>query len=110
MRSLLLPSLLLIIGAQVAAQNRPAPGDTLRFAQTIKMTGNVDLPTGPQSLNAELQLFSLVAFVGGHSAVTWIDSTDSKTASGPMDAEVACKQRRGQRIVLRMLPDARVQP
>src|SRR5262245_35197553 len=111
MRCFVLPLLLLLtVGAETVAQNRPAPGDTLRFAQTIKMTGNMDLPTGPQPLNAELQLFSLVAFLGGDSAVTWIDSTASKTTTGPMDMGVAFKQLQGQRLVLRILPDGRVQP
>jgi hypothetical protein len=109
MRWLLIPALLLT-AAQAAAQRRPAPGDTLRFEQTMKVTGSMDLPTGPQPLNSEWQLFTLVAFLGGDSAVTWIDSATSKTASGPMDMAVAINQFRGKRITLRILPDGRLQP
>jgi hypothetical protein len=110
MRRLLLPSLLLITGTQAAAQTRPTRGDTLRFEQTIKVMGNMDLPTGPQAIDSQVQIFSLVAFLGGDSAVTWIDSTASKSASGPVDMAVAFNQFKGQRITLRILPDGRVQP
>jgi hypothetical protein len=100
--------LLACTAASAAAQSAPGRGDTLRFLQTVKGTGEMQMPTGSQQMTSNMRTQMSLAFLGGDSAVAWMDSVDV-TTDPPSPIHGVVSQLLGKRMPLRFLPDGRVQ-
>ncbi|MGH7461432.1 MAG: hypothetical protein ACREMA_10430 [Longimicrobiales bacterium] len=106
MRWLLAFALILLPATPLAAQLGVNRGDTLRFVQVAKTTGEMQTPMGPQQMSVNMRTRYSLTALGGDSAATWVDSLvidpPMPTLGAPMDAL------RGRRMILHFLPDGRV--
>ena len=107
MRTLTVTILLLGITGAASAQGRPAKGDTLRFLNTSKTTGEVESPAGPQQMNIDMRMQIAMTVLGGDSAVVWLDSV---SASGPVPGlNEAMAQMLGRRMTMRFRADGTIE-
>ncbi len=102
-------SALLFVAVSASAQTGLTKGDTLRFVQIVKTPGELQMPTGSQQMNLELRSQTILAFLGGDSAVSWVDSITMTPPMPTLGRGAPLDVLRGKRWPLRFLPDGRIQ-
>ncbi|MGH7468557.1 MAG: hypothetical protein ACRENP_11405 [Longimicrobiales bacterium] len=100
-------TLLALTAGRAAGQAAPGRGDTLRFSQITKGSGEIQMPTGSQQMTSEMRMHTVLAFLSADSAVTWMDSVNV-TTEPPSPMSTAMSQFTGRRVPMQFLPDGSV--